>query len=285
MSRGLSERVGRVVGRGVRNLAPMGGGCVGEVYLARLEGGERVVVKTAADASARLEREGYMLRYLRERSRLPVPGVLHAEDTLLVMEYVESSGGLSGEGQRGAAELLADLHGITAERYGLERDTLIGGLDQPNGWMESWVGFFRERRLGFMAAEAERAGRLPGRLRGRVEALGERLGELIPERPAASLLHGDVWSGNVLARDGRVAALIDPAIYYGHDEVELAFITLFSTFSSAFFERYGELRGIDEGFFDRRCAVYNLFPLLVHVRLFGGHYVGSVEQTLRRLGF
>jgi len=103
-----------------------------------------------------------------------------------------------------------------------------------------------------------------------------------PERP--SLIHGDMWGGNVLCRNGAVAGFVDPAIYYADAEIELAFSTLFSTFGDAFFSRYRELRDIRPGFFETRVPLYNLYPLLVHVRLFGGGYVAQVERTLTRFG-
>ena len=93
-----------------------------------------------------------------------------------------------------------------------------------------------------------------------------------------------MWSGNVLTKDGRIAGFVDPAIYYADSEIELAFSTLFSTFGDAFFRRYDELRPLRPGFFEERRDLYNLYPLLVHVRLFGGSYVGSVERALARYG-
>ena len=103
-----------------------------------------------------------------------------------------------------------------------------------------------------------------------------------PARP--SLIHGDMWGGNVLARGGRIAGFVDPAIYYADPEIELAFSTLFSTFSDAFFERYGALRPLRPGFFEQRRDLYNLYPLLVHSRLFGGPYPDAVARTLDRFG-
>jgi len=183
-----------------------------------------------------------------------------------------------------AAELLADLHGITAANYGFDRDTLIGGLAQPNGWMPSWREFFRERRLLYMAREAHNAGQLPAPLLARVETLAGRLERWIPEDTQPALIHGDMWSGNVLVKDGRIAGFVDPAIYYADAEIELAFATLFNTFGTAFFRRYGELRPLRPGFFEERRELYNLYPLLVHVRLFGGGYIESVATTLSRYG-
>jgi fructosamine-3-kinase len=118
----------------------------------------------------------------------------------------------------------------------------------------------------------------------RLETLAGRLDRWIAEPAHPSLLHGDLWTGNILVNRGRVVGFIDPALYYGDAEIELAFGTLFGTFGRPFFERYGELRPLNPGFFEERRDLYNLYPLLVHVRLFGGSYVGSVEATLDRFG-
>ena len=225
-----------------------------------------------------------MLRYLKEKTELPVPEVYYSSKTLLLMQMMPGSGDLSGA-QEHAAELLAGLHGITAGAYGHERDTLIGSLPQPNPWTRSWVEFFRDHRLLYLAGVAHEAGRLPANVRSHIEKLAGRLGEILEEPERPSLIHGDVWSGNVLAKEGRITAFLDPAIYHADPEIELAFISLFDTFGERFFRRYGELREIRPGFFEERRHLYNLYPLLVHVYFFGGHYVDSVESTLRRLRF
>jgi len=104
-----------------------------------------------------------------------------------------------------------------------------------------------------------------------------------PVRP--SLIHGDMWGGNVLAANGMITGFIDPALYFADPEIELAFTTLFSTFGDTFFSRYNEHRPLAPGFFEERRDLYNLYPLLVHVRLFGGSYVDSVDGILRKFGF
>ena len=278
----LEARVAEVAGARVLGLSPLSGGCVGDVFRADLASGVRVVVK-AGETGSRLDIEGDMLNALA-RVGLPVPAVIHAADALLVMEYIETSGGLTESAEVHAAELLGQLHENTAPAYGLGRDTLIGGLTQPNGWNRSWLAFFRDRRLLYMAGEAHRAGRLPARTLSRIEKLAARLAEWIIEPARPSLVHGDAWGGNILCRNGRVAAFIDPAVYYADPEIELAFGTLFGTFGRAFFHRYGEIRALRDGFFEARRDLYNLYPLLVHVRLFGGAYVGDVERTLARFG-
>ncbi|MGB1547997.1 MAG: fructosamine kinase family protein [Alphaproteobacteria bacterium] len=279
----IEAAIAERTGKRPKRLAPLSGGSIAPVYRVDLEGGERLVAKLGGEESG-LALEGRMLRYLSEKSRLPVPIVLHADDRLLLMSYVESEGPITASAEEDAAELLADLHNIRAECFGFEEATLIGGLSQPNPPTASWRDFFRDQRLCHMAGEAAGAGRLPKALLGRIEKLAGRLHEWIGEESPPSLIHGDLWGGNVLARSGRIAAFVDPAIYYADPEIELAFSTLFSTFGEAFFRRYGEIRGLRDGFWEERCELYNLYPLLVHVRLFGGGYVGSVERTLTRFG-
>jgi fructosamine-3-kinase len=150
--------------------------------------------------------------------------------------------------------------------------------------MEAWVDFFRDRRLLFMAREATTTGRLPMSLMTRIERLAARLERFLPADAAPALVHGDLWHGNVLARDGRVLALIDPALSFADPEIELAFMTLFGSVGESFFAAYAERRPLAPGFFEERRDLYNLYPLLVHVRLFGGAYIPQVDATLARLG-
>lgn len=280
----VAEGVEASLGERLLSARPLGGGCIGEVYRAELSDGSVVVAKVDREGEAHLDREAYMLRYLAARSELPVPEVYHGSETLLLMEFVEGSSQFSRGAERHAADLLAALHDITAEAYGHERDTLIGSLDQPNPPTGSWVDFFREQRLLYLADVAHRSGRLPDGDRQRIERLADRLEDLIesPERPA--LIHGDAWRGNVLARGDRITVFLDPAIYHADPEMELAFISLFNSFGEPFFERYAEVCGIREGFFETRRDLYNLYPLLVHVHFFGGGYLSSVQSTLSRFG-
>ena len=279
------KEIETAVSQPVTGISPLGGGCIGQVYRVRLADGRDVVAKVDDGRQPQLDIEGRMLVYLRENSRLPVPAVWHSAPRLLIMEYLPGESHFSDQAQARAAELLADLHNVTAPAYGLEWDTLIGGLPQPNTPAASWLDFFRERRLMFMGRLGLEAGRLPASLLARLERFCGHLDKWLVEPARPSLIHGDVWTTNVLAAGGRITGFIDPAIYYADPEIELAFTTLFGTFGSPFFRRYEEIRPLLPGFFDTRRPIYNLYPLLVHVRLFGGSYVSSVENTLRRFGF
>jgi fructosamine-3-kinase len=280
----VAEGVEAHLGERMLSVRPLGGGCIGEVYRAELEEGTPLVAKVDREGESHLEREAYMLRYLRERSELPVPEVYYGSETLLLMEFVEGSSHFTEVAERHAAELLAALHGITADSYGHERDTLIGVLGQPNPSRKSWAEFFRDHRLLYIALVAHEAGRLPVEDLLRVERLSEKIDELIEDPNPPALIHGDVWSANVLARGDRISAFLDPAIYYADPEIELAFISLFDSFGRPFLDRYQEIRPIRDGFFEVRRDLYILYPLLVHTYFFGGGYLGSVRNTLDRFG-
>ena len=283
--RDLYQQVQEALGREARHVRPLGGGCVGEVYHVQLEDEQHTVVKVDRGARAKLDVEGWMLQYLRRHAPLPVPEVLHSAPGLLIMEFVEGDSHFHNGAETHAAELLAATHAVRADQYGLECPTLIGGLHQPNPWCDSWLAFFRDQRLRYMAEEALREGRMPQSLYKRIAAFANRIEDFLEEPDHPSLLHGDVWTTNVLARGGKITAFLDPAVYYGHPEIELAFITLFSTFGSAFFNHYQTLRPIRPGFFEQRRDIYNFYPLLVHARLFGASYLSGIDHKLAQLGF
>ena len=261
---------------GERHLAT---GNAARLRLFLLSDGRRVVAKSGQGMAL----EGWMLRWLAERTSLPVPHVYCADEDLLLMDFVSGGGSMTAPAEAHAADLLAALHGITADTYGFERDTVIGPLPQPNPPSADWIGFFRDSRLLHMSDRALEEGAISGSLRDRIERLAARLEALIGKPAPPSLIHGDVWGGNVLVSGDRIAGFIDPAIYRADAEVELAFSTLFSTFGDPFFRRYAEMRPIRPGFFEVRRDLYNLYPLLVHARLFGGAYVSAVERIVRRL--
>ncbi len=270
-----------VTGRAVARIAPLSGGCIAHVWQVDLADDTFVVAKTGQSGGG-FEIEAWMLRYLAEHSDLPVPAVLDVTPGMLVMSHIPASGGMNDRAQENAADLIAALHNVTGSRSGLERDTLIGPLHQPNPHNESWVAFFRDQRLGHFGDLALRSGRLPAETHRMLQRLRDDLDRWIEEPDAPSLLHGDLWGGNVLVAGPRIAGFVDPAVYYGHPEVDLAFSTLFSTFDAPFFDRYRRHRPIAPGFFEERCDLYNLYPLLVHTELFGGGYAGSVDRIVRR---
>ena len=283
----ILARLTSIPGMQPQAIQPLTGGMIAAVYKVTLQDGGAVVVKAGVEGS-RLDLEGDMLRHLTSVSELPLPPLLYSAPDLLILGFVAGNSQLDDSAQEHAAELLAALHGITWTHYGHAQDTLIGPLHQPNPPTTSWIDFFREQRLLYFAQVALEADSISASLYGRLESLAGKLERWLIEPAQPALIHGDVWATNLLARNGRITAFLDPAIYYAHEEIELAYTTLFGsrgrTFGDCFYRRYQELRPIAAGFFEQRRHLYNLYPLLVHARIFGGHYAAEVGRTLQQFG-
>jgi fructosamine-3-kinase len=277
----VGTRVADVLGGTVTAVAELDGGMVGTVHRVDFAARESVVAKTG---STPLDVEARMLQYLARYSSLPVPAVEYADADLLVLAFAEGSSTTTPAVERDAATRLAALHDRTAGAFGFPFDTLTGPLAQPNPWTASWIDFFGEHRLRHVSDLARAAGTLAPDTHDRLDHLAADLDGLLTEPARPALLHGDVWTENVLSSDGRVRAFLDPACYYGHPEMELAYVAWTDTFGEAFFDRYRTARGIDPGFADRE-RVYRLYPLVVHVHLFGGRYRERLDRALAALGY
>lgn len=278
----LAEAMGE---RPIR-IRPLGGGCVAQVARADLANGRSVVVKRDGSPEARLDLEARMLRDLAATGTVRTPEIIHAEPRVLVLEYIPNDGVRSEAGGARFAESLAALHAETADGYGYPYDTLIGPLSQRNPWTENWACFYADSRIRPMAALALDRGGIGAHDFTRLARLCEHMTELVgpgPDRPA--LIHGDLWSGNVLWDGGEVVGVIDPGVYYADPETELAFIHLMGCFGSSFFDRYAEVAGSGPGLGGSRRELYTLYPLLVHAALFGGGYGASAIAVAGRLGF
>ncbi|WP_244605394.1 fructosamine kinase family protein [Halorhabdus rudnickae] len=258
------------------------GGMIGQVHRVDLADGTSVVAKTGETP---LSVEASMLRYLGTHTDLAVPAVLSASDDLLVIEYVDGDSTITPAVERDAADQLAALHDHSAEAFGFPFQTLCGPLAQPNPWTDDWIDFFREHRLCRQARGAREEGPLDRERFERIQKVADDLSDLLVEPDEPALIHGDVWRTNVLAANGDVRAFLDPAIYYAHPEVELAYVDWTDTFGDPFFERYRSRHSIEPGFFEHRRFVYRLYPLLIHVRLFGSEYLPGIDATLTELGY
>lgn len=178
-------------------------------------------------------------------------------------------------------ESLANLHHTFGNAHGFQEDNWIGKLPQRNGIHSSWLEFFRNERLDVQFSLASKLGRLPESLNKDAIKLLDRLDRWIPEEVPPSLLHGDLWSGNWIPGPEGIPYFIDPAVYYGHREVDIAFSELFGGFSNQFYEAYHYGYPIDPEYKERK-PLYQLYYLLVHLNLFGRSYLSSVDQVVKR---
>jgi fructosamine-3-kinase len=223
------------------------------------------------------------LRFLDEARALRIPRVLaasteHARPGFLLLEFIRSARprrGFDDELGRG----LAQLHRAGAGGFGYAQPNFIGRLPQANRAHDTWADFYRAERLEPQLRSAIDAGRAPAGLARDFERLFARLTELVGATEPPARLHGDLWGGNLHVDEDGAPCLIDPAVYGGHREMDLAMMRLFGGFSERVFSAYAEAFPLTAGH-EERVALCQLYPLLVHVNLFGGGYVESVRRAL-----
>ena len=282
----ITAAIGRAAGLSF-NLAravPLGGGDINSAY--RLEGkdGTRYFAKlNTADRRAMFAAESASLEAMANTRTVRVPrpvayGV-SGHFAFLVLEHLD----LGGTGDaRMLGERLAAMHRASAPEFGFALDNTIGSTPQPNGWMNEWIAFWRERRLVFQLRLAAKNG-----YGGKLQELGERLLDALPVyfkgyTPQPSLLHGDLWGGNhAYLRDG-APVIFDPAAYYGDREADIAMTELFGGFDSDFYSAYRAAWPLDAGYATRK-TLYNLYHILNHANLFGAGYARQAQDMIQRL--
>jgi fructosamine-3-kinase len=276
----LLAGVGDALGSEVLRLTKLRGGDINDAYRAQLANGESVFVKTRAGApSGMYAREAEGLAWLRDAHALRIPDVRGWGDAWLALEWIAPAAqGTDFDVRLGRG--LATLHRAGATQFGLATDNFIGPLPQPNQARASWAEFYAEQRLLPVLRRASDRGLVDAPMRRGFEQLLRTLPERVgPSEPPARL-HGDLWSGNVHVDEHGAPVLIDPAVYGGHREVDLAMLRLFGAPSQAFFAAYDEIYPRASGH-EERVPLYQLYPLLVHLCLFGGGYAGALSRALQ----
>lgn len=281
----LRNRLTEETGINILDVSPVSGGDINRAFRILTREGDFFLKYNTAAPDDFFEKEAYGLQKLREPATgLRIPRVIAAgrPDThtpgFLLLEYIQT--GSAGDSTVFGQEL-ARLHLIKKDMFGLDTDNYIGSLPQKNGAHKSWEPFFVEERIEPQLRMAIQSGKFSsGILKNWNRLISELPSIFPPAKP--SLLHGDLWGGNYLFDESGTAVLIDPAVYYGHPEMDLAFTRMFGGFSDDFYEGYKSVSPIEHGFSDR-IPIYNLYPLLVHVNLFGGHYITQAKQILERI--
>jgi fructosamine-3-kinase len=209
---------------------------------------------------------------------LVIPSALAISDKYLLLEWIEEGGGKPDSSYKFGVEL-AKLHCTSNSSFGLDHDNFIGKLKQSNTNHSNWPDFFALERIEPQIKLGVESGKLTRSLLRDVEPLYKKLGSIFPQEQPA-LLHGDLWGGNFMFTKSGVASIYDPAVYYGHREMDLAMTRLFGGFSADFYNGYNEQFPVEPGF-EERISLCNLYPILVHANLFGGSYCRQAESIIK----
>lgn len=264
----------------IRSINPLRGGSICQVeHVVSAQG--QYVLKRQKQALFLAEADG--LARLAKTGTLRIPEVCAVRADFILLRYVPTGPSFNG---KAFGEGLAAMHQAPVEGggvWGLERDNFIGANVQSNFPTRDWVAFFGQHRLQAQAGLAKRLGRWSLSRERALARLLQRLPDLLPASPRGSLLHGDLWRGNVLSGPGGEPFLIDPAVYVGDRETDLAFSRLFGGFPDDFYESYAATWPLEKGW-EKRQPIYNLYHLLNHLNLFGESYGGDVDAVLNRFG-
>ncbi|WP_370279099.1 fructosamine kinase family protein [Pontibacterium sp.] len=259
---------------------PLSGGCVAQCFCLQLSDGHRFFLKQQARAEpGQFVAEAAGLEALDATEGVPTPQVIWVSEQSLLLEYLpptarqKSFSTVLGEG-------LARQHSYPVDGFGFDRDTWCGATRQVNSMTPDGYWFFAEHRLRYLARICVDKNLLSRTQMDQVERVCDRLPELIPEQ-APALLHGDLWSGNVHTGPDGLPVLIDPAVYQGWPEAELAMTRLFGGFDQAFYDAYESNYPVLADWRER-IPLYNLWHLLNHLSLFGRSYLQEVDSILRR---
>lgn len=265
------------------NSFPVAGGCINKTFKLQTDTGIFFLKYNNTIAHPKMfELEVKGLNLLRTANAINIPEVIaHAASddiSFLLLEYIPSSN-INSDSWKNFGTSLAKLHKKSNTVFGLDHNNFIGSLHQTNTYKNSWIDFFIEERLEKQIALARNSKCISTALIKKFDSLYKFLPDIFPKE-SPSLLHGDLWNGNFILSENKVY-LIDPAVYYGHREVDLAMTKLFGGFEKKFYEYYDQEFPLEKGF-DKRIDIYNLYPLLVHVNLFGISYLSSVERIIKR---
>lgn len=279
----ISQHLGKPFS--IKSKSSIGGGCINSAF--QVSSGEQAffVKLNSVDKLEMFIAEAEGLQELRSANAIRVPGPLcygtADGQAYLVMELL-SVGGSKAGAMAILAEQLAAMHQHTKQQFGWHRDNTIGSTHQPNNWNNNWLDFWRDQRLGFQLKLAGQNG-AGHRLLNKAEKLQDNLAIFFTGyQPVASLLHGDLWSGNYSILSNGQPVIFDPAVYYGDREADIAMTELFGGFGQEFYTAYHDAWPLDEGYKIRK-TLYNLYHIINHFNMFGGGYGSQAEGMLDRL--
>ena len=287
MNSDLQSRIEKKFAEPIKSTVAVSGGCIANSCKLQLSSGRKFFLKqSGGGSSSSFASEARGLEELRKSGVVLVPEVVDKGPDFLLLEWIEVGKNSTDSSMEELGRQLAELHSFRGEKFGFVEDNYLGDSPQSNlsstAGKDNWAIFFAGNRLHFQAELAEKKGYATPEMRGLLDVLIEKIPDLLSgteEKP--SLLHGDLWCGNYLIDvDGR-PWLIDPAVYYGHREADLAMTSLFGGFAKTFYSAYESALPLVPGYPERE-PLYQLYHLMNHLNLFGTGYYGQVLSILKR---
>jgi len=267
----------KILGENVLESTNVSGGCISNCQKLTTESGKRYFIKNY-QKNGIAEAEAIGLAELT-KAEIKVPHVYEQSKNQLILDFIESSS--SNAKTEKLAESLAKVHGVCAEQFGFDSNNFIGSTLQINNKQSDWLHFFWEHRILFQLRLAEQNGCTTNELLKSIAKLENRIESILSgtdESPA--LLHGDLWSGNYFYDRNGEPVLVDPAVYYGHREADIAMTTLFGGFPEQFYKVYNEISPLKDDW-QQRLKFYNIYHLLNHLNLFGSSYYSQLISTIQ----
>ena len=234
------------------------------------------VIKKKIEYNA-LKKEALSLVYMYKLFPNLFPKIYYQNDDLIIMDYIKHNKYKGDNFEKELADKISSIHKIKNSKYGFEFDTPIGALKQPSKYNKSWVNFFRENRLGMIFNLINKSNPMPNTINLKIERILNKLEDLIPNNPTPSLIHGDLWEGNILFNKGKIAGLIDPGIHFAHNEMEISYLTWFKYVTDNFLNYYSEIYKIDK-YFSKYEPIYQLYYCLLNIHLWDRKYIANANE-------
>jgi protein-ribulosamine 3-kinase len=258
----------------------LGGGCIHQSQIIQTASGKRYFLKQNQSVPPDMfQKEAQGLEVLRNPNGPVLPEVFLVGESFLLLEDLQPASPCI-DFWRIYGRQMAAVHLVVNDKFGFQTDNYIGSNPQRNSWNDDGFDFFRKCRIIPQLIMSEQGSLLKPEDVRKIEELLDKLPDLLPEQPA-SLLHGDLWSGNLITDSRGRPALIDPAVYYGWGEADLAMADLFGSYPEEFYQSYQEIRPLNKGY-ESRFPLYNLYHLLNHLNLFGRSYLPQIRAILAR---
>ncbi len=212
------------------------------------------------------------------------PNVYSENENYLIMSFLENNGIKPEKTHNDLLDAIVAMHSITSEKFGFSFNTQIGGLKQINTKNKSWVEFYRENRLGYIFELINSSNIMENSTNKKIERLLKNLDNYIPNKPKASLLHGDLWEGNILFNNKSFVGFIDPGSFYGHNEMEVAYLRWFnpSFIDENFLDKYGDRISLDQDYINYE-PIYQLYYSLMNVYLWDKSYIADTNNLLESI--